>query len=405
MKVFDYAIFGGGASGLSLALAVLNSPLKDRSIVLIEKEAKDSNDRTWCYWTDQPSPYDPIRHAVWDEVRFVSEGIEKRIPLQAYRYQMLRGIDFYRYARSVLAGAPNVEIIQAEVGEVEEREEGVEFKLGEQQFRARWAFDSRFDPRQLPLDPSRQLMIQQHFEGWKVETEKPSFNPCRATLFDLRTSQQGGLTFFYILPFSERQALVEYTVFSCSLLEQEAYQAALQEYLDRSLGEVSYRVLDRESGVIPMTDYAFPRRLGKHRLAIGTRGGRVKPSSGYAFSRIQADSQAIVQSLLAQGNPFALPREQARRRFYDSLLLRILAYEPEKGKPIFEKMFTRNPIRRIFRFLDESSTLLEDILLIASLPPWPFLRALARYLREKLAGLASSNRRIRNKSLETKDSP
>jgi lycopene beta-cyclase len=47
-------------------------------------------------------------------------------------------------------------------------------------------------------------------------------------------------------------------------------------------------------------------------LAIGVNGGRIKPSTGYAFSRVQADSEAIVQSLLTHGHPFALPAGPAR---------------------------------------------------------------------------------------------
>jgi lycopene beta-cyclase len=297
---------------------------------------------------------------------------------------MLRGLDFYRHARQVLGEFPNIEMIRAEVQEVDETKDGLGFLAEGQQYRAHWVFDSRFDPKKFEFDPARHLMIKQHFEGWKVETVQAVFNPCTATLFDLRTDQQGGLTFYYILPFSERQALVEYTVFSCDLLEEEAYQASLQNYLDRILGEASYSVVHKENGVIPMTDFSFPRRLGERWLAIGTRGGRVKPSSGYAFARIQADSEAIVQSLLQHKHPFHLPKEQARRRFYDALLLRILAYEPEQARPIFEAMFTHNPIQRIFRFLDERSSLVEDLRIITSLPPMPFLRALRRYLKEKL---------------------
>jgi lycopene beta-cyclase len=384
LKIYDYAILGGGAAGLSLALALVNSPLADQSILVVEKEAKDNNDRTWCYWANQPSAFDAIRHAVWGEVRFTSHGLDKPIPLQPYRYQMVRGIDFYRHAREELARYPNVRRVQAAVDEVTEVEGGVRFWAGGEEFQARWCFDSRFDPQALRFDPQRYLTIRQHFEGWTVETDEPVFDPCQATLFDLRTEQRDGLCFYYVLPFTPHQALVEYTVFSCELLEEEEYRQALRAYLDQLLGAGKYRVLHTEEGVIPMTDYVFPRRLGKHRLAIGTRGGRVKASSGYAFTRIQADTRDIVRSLMKHQHPFDLPAGGPRRRFYDALLLEILAREPLAGRPIFEAMFTRNPIGRIFRFLDEQSSLLEDFLLIASLPPQPFLRALGRWARRSL---------------------
>jgi lycopene beta-cyclase len=384
VKKYDYAILGGGAAGLSLALALARSPLADRSILIVEKEAKDKNDRTWCFWTDQPSPYDAIRFAVWPDVRFVSTGVKKEISLQPYRYQMLRGIDFYQHAYQELQRLSNVDLVRAAVEEVWEADGAAHFHAGEHAYQAVWVFDSRFDPQSFPLNSPRHLYLKQHFEGWTIETEQPVFDPCTATLFDLRTEQREGLCFFYILPFGERQAMVEYTVFSCELLPEEEYQQILQQYLDQRLGQDQYRVLHKEAGVIPMTDYPFARRLGERRLAIGTRGGRVKPSSGYAFTRIQADTQAIVGSLLRHEHPFDLPGDGPRRRFYDALLLEILAYEPEQARPIFEAMFTRNPIARIFRFLDERSSLIEDIRLIASLPPFPFLRALLRYLKRRL---------------------
>ncbi len=57
---------------------------------------------------------------------------------------------------------------------------------------------------------------------------------------------------------------------------------------------------------------------------IGTKGGRVKPSSGYAFLRIQRQSAEIVQSLLQQGHPFHLSRPAPRYSLFDSLMLQVM---------------------------------------------------------------------------------
>ena len=59
---YDYAILGGGAAGLSLALALVRSPLKAGSILIVEKDAKNTNDRTWCFWSDVPTPLDRIAY-------------------------------------------------------------------------------------------------------------------------------------------------------------------------------------------------------------------------------------------------------------------------------------------------------------------------------------------------------
>ena len=48
---FDFIICGGGASGLLLLKALREDNYFDNySVLLIEKEVKNKNDRTWCFW-------------------------------------------------------------------------------------------------------------------------------------------------------------------------------------------------------------------------------------------------------------------------------------------------------------------------------------------------------------------
>jgi lycopene beta-cyclase len=186
------------------------------------------------------------------------------------------------------------------------------------------------------------------------------------------------MRFVYTLPFAENRALIEYTVFSACLLPSEEYDAGLRTYVEDRLGIRRYEIKHVEAGVIPMTDHAFPRRLGERVMSIGTKGGRVKPSTGYAFLRIQRDSAAIVQSLVKHHEPFDLPAQRGRFGLHDSILLNIMTRHPDDLKPIFTLMFRHNPVQRIFRFLDETISFTEEVRFIASLPPWRFLQALFR---------------------------
>jgi lycopene beta-cyclase len=150
----------------------------------------------------------------------------------------------------------------------------------------------------------------------------------------------------------------------------------MQVYIETVLGIQDYRILAEEEGILPLTDQPFPRRIGQRIMTIGTLGGRIKPSSGYAFLRIQQDSAAIVQSLLRVDHPFDVPPDSRRYRLYDSGLLQVMCHSGEQIKPIFSALVENNPIERVFRFLDGTASLWEDLLVMASLPPWPFLRAL-----------------------------
>jgi lycopene beta-cyclase len=113
-------------------------------------------------------------------------------------------------------------------------------------------------------------------------------------------------------------------------------------------------------------------------MTIGTLGGRVKPTSGYAFMRIQQDSAAIVKSLIRAGHPFDVPASSWFYRLCDALMLQIMLRQGAQIKPIFTAMFRNNPIEHIFRFLDEATSPWENLALMASLPPRLFLQAFFR---------------------------
>ena len=127
-----------------------------------------------------------------------------------------------------------------------------------------------------------------------------------------------------------------------------------------------------------MTDRPFNRRAGQHILAIGTKGGLVKPSSGYAFLRMQKDAAAIVNSLLTHGHPFDVPRSPWRYRLFDSIMLQVMYRQGHLMDRIFTNLFRNNSIHHIFRFLDETASFPENLRLLASLPPTPFIKALIR---------------------------
>ncbi len=319
--------------------------------------------------------FDPVVSRAWDRFRFSGEGFDKVLPLAPYRYKMIRGIDFYNYTLSALRGCPNVRFIQARVDRIEDGPEFAVVTANGQQFQGRWVFDSAFQPSDFQPDPARHHNIKQHFLGWEIETPQPAFDPQVMTLFDFRTPQRNAMRFIYILPYTSSRALVEYTLFSADLLSQQEYEEALRDYIETVLGIPEYAVHEVETGVIPMTDMPFPRRAGRRILNIGTKGGRVKPSTGYSFLRSQVDTQAIVRSLLAAGHPFDIPPDSWLFHYLDSIMLQLMYRRGGQMKQIFTDLFKNNPTPRLLRFLDETATLPEVLGVLGSVPPWPFLQA------------------------------
>jgi len=197
---------------------------------------------------------------------------------------------------------------------------------------------------------------------------------------DFTVSQKRGTAFMYVLPISSVQALVEYTLFTEKVLEQREYKTALQEYIGSKLNVREYSVTHEEVGVIPMTNYRFPRHEGKT-IHIGIAGGQAKGSSGYAFQFIQKRTEKIIRSLLQHNHPFT-PLSFSDKKFhlYDSVLLSVLHNRKLNGDEIFAGIFSRNSPERIFRFLDNESNIIEDIAIMGSVPGSVFLPAAVREL-------------------------
>jgi lycopene beta-cyclase len=372
---YDVIMAGGGAAGLSLAYHLAESPLSHLKMLIVDLDEKKSNDRTWCFWTDEPPHYPEIISKRWDAFYFYGEDFESRLDLAPYAYYMIRGIDFYTHTRSRLEAMPNVDFVTAKVDAVNDGENYAEVRVGDTSYRAEWVFDSLFLPGEFLPDFRSHHYLWQHFKGWFIRTDRPVFDPAAATFFDFRVQQKGVMRFMYILPQSETEALVEYTLFSAEILPDEEYISELDRYISGILGVHNYEILEEESGKIPMTDQPFPRRGGKRIMYTGTKGGRVKASTGFAFHRTQQDSAAIVSCLSEHGHPFHENLPPGRYGTFDSMLLQILYRQGESAKRIFTRLFARNPLTRILRFLNEEDGLWENLKLMYTVPWWPFIRA------------------------------
>jgi lycopene beta-cyclase len=381
MQHYDFIIAGGGCAGLSLAYRLVTSPLRDRSILIIDRDDKDQNDRTWAFWTDRPTPFQPVVLREWDRLRIITEEGEKFLPTAPWRYVMIRGDDWYRHIREMLARCPNVTWIKAPVKRIEDGPEGAVVWFDPDAHgpepvkpcRGTWVFDSMFNINAFRPAPSTRY-LQQHFKGWYIETPEDHFDVSAATLFDFRTPQEGELRFFYVLPTSPRSALVEYV--GLSLVD---FDTLLDRYIREVLGVRDYTVVSDEIGITPMTDHLFPRRAGAAVMNAGIQGGLAKPTTGYAYTRIQDDTAAIVASLCEYGQPFNVPpTSKAIYRWLDSVMLDVMRHEPTRLKATFQRMFSRNPGPRIFRFLDERASVGDALELILTLPKLPFVAGAAR---------------------------
>ena len=93
-NTYDYIIAGGGMAGLSLAFYLNQSSLRGKSILIIDRNAKNTNDRTWCFWEKGKSTFEEIIFKQWKGVWFYgTDNFSQFLDLQEY----LKVHHFYKY--------------------------------------------------------------------------------------------------------------------------------------------------------------------------------------------------------------------------------------------------------------------------------------------------------------------
>lgn len=384
---YDFIFLGTGCASLSIVMRMIKSgKFHHKKMLLIDKAPKTINDRTWCFWEKTPGFFEEIVYHKWNELFFKNEEESISLNLGNYQYKMVRGIDFYEKCFSIITLQDNIDIMYGEISFEESAGEFQTIKIDGKKL----ATDENtviFNSISRPSKKQKgKYYLLQHFKGWIIETKENFFNPSQATLMDFSVSQTHGTTFVYVLPISEKKALIEYTLFSEQLLPQKDYDDHLKKYLANISGLKEYKIIEEEFGIIPMTNENLPA-FKNGMYFIGTSGGATKPSTGYTFRFIQKQADQIVKELLTNGLPSKKRKIQKRFSFYDSTLLQILAEKKLAGKTIFSILFKKNPAFNIFKFLDNESSLKEELLILNSLPKKIFSKAgFIEFLKIKQGG-------------------
>jgi lycopene beta-cyclase len=368
MSDYDYIICGAGCAGLSLAHRLTDVVFKDKRILLLDKSPKTENDRTWSFWIDKSHRYDAIIHQQWDQINFYGDQNLYQLDISPYSYQSIRGIDFYKHTLEDIESCAHIEIRYEAVRDIAQSDRGrAKVSTTKKTYHGKMVFTSIVE--QFPAEDFH--FVWQHFKGWIIETEADGFDDRTATFMDFRIAQHGETRFCYVLPYAKNQALIEATIFSKERWEDTQYDPIIKSYISEYLNVASYKVIETEHGAIPMTTSRLNTMRPGAIIPIGTLNDSVKPSSGYAFVRIQEEADLIIEKL-KRGSSLAVKRT-GRFRWYDRTLLDVVIREKQSAKHIFSLMFQRNSPQAIFKFLGENSNLWEEIKIFWTLPFWPFL--------------------------------
>ena len=365
MQHYHYIFTGSGLSALMTVYEmILSEKFDDKTILLLDENPKKSNDRTWCFW-DKENNYDHLVSSEWKAAWFKNEDFEKRLNLNPYLYKKVMGLDLYAFIFDCISKENNITFIQQKVVAFEEKINYCTVTTESEHYNCQFVLNSIYNPNDVILQ-NQYPLLQQHFIGWFIKSKEAVFHKDCATFMDFSVAQKGNTRFMYVLPTSETEALIEYTLFSKDLLPKAEYELEIKNYIQK-LGITEFEIIEKEKGNIPMTCYPFWKKNTKNIVNIGTAGGWTKASTGYTFKNTTKKAKKLTQ-FLAEKKDLRNFHNRSKFWFYDLLLLDILDQHNFLGSSIFSALFKEGKPSLILKFLDEETSIWEDIQVIWKCP-------------------------------------
>jgi lycopene beta-cyclase len=380
---FDIVIVGGGLSGLALAAELARPEFSKLQVLVLEKRKNYIRDRTWSYWSASHRPahrYSHLERCRWSRwcvrddsaaARQAVRSVTKKGKTQTYC--SLDSDVFYLEAQHAISQSNhvtlrlNVMVRQIVGGDTP----SVEMTDGEV-IRASWVFDAR-----PPLRNEENILVQQ-FVGYEIKTDYDVFDPTTVELMHFHPSTRG-LHFFYVLPYSARNALVETTWISSASFKPN-FTSELAQFFANSLGCDKYELVYEEKGLLDLSLCDKTPSNSSHVVLLGRGAGILRRSTGYAFLDTLSHVEKIAVSLenhLIRGElknwvPIVF-RRRAIDEWMDTVFLKVLERDWAKGSLYFMELFRRLDADALVAFLSGKASWRERLLVSSALPTVPFV--------------------------------
>jgi len=375
IHVYDYVFIGAGASTILLLLSLeRNALLENKTILIADPDLKDQNDKTYCFWGNAQEPFiqniERIVSHRWNSFAVNQKLTEKTNNIE---YFHIKGIDLYQELNRIIQKF-NVTRTYIPVTELKENNDHTHVLSESETLLAKMVFDSR--PPNFHKPNNHQAHLFQSFVGFVVQLNHSNFNSTTIDLMDFNVPQNKNTQFMYVLPFGQNLALVELTRFGQNKITVDEAEPIIKDYVEQHYG--AFQLVDTEIGCIPMSSAEITTETPSQKIIkIGARAGAIKPSTGYAFKNMIKHSEAISQSILNNAK-IEIIEGSPRFQLYDRLLLKIIEKNHATATSIFETLFQKNPLALILKFLDEKTSIWEDIQIFRTLPFLTFMKALLK---------------------------
>jgi lycopene beta-cyclase len=331
--VYDYIFCGFGLSALVVLEELFDAGLDDgKNILIIDPQSDSKNDKTWCFWEQGAGKWDFALAKVWTRALFKNDTDSKDCLSDGMVYKMLDSQKLFGYMHSKIANKSNIKVCYEKVLAVNQHNQNAAVVTGENNYIGKQIFSSIYDKS--GVAQSKHPLLLQHFLGWYVKVSQSPFASDTAILMDFAIAQKESTRFMYVLPLSDEEFLIEFTLFSPELLRESAYELELKAYLEKC-GITHYEITKKETGIIPMTTFPFWRRNTANILHIGSAGGWTKSSTGYTFNNARTKAKRLIDFLKNDTVDFRQFHKTNRFYWYDRLFVDVLFWNNSIGYQLF----------------------------------------------------------------------
>jgi lycopene beta-cyclase len=376
---YDFIFAGKGASAALVLFELERRNLLDSKKILIVDLNKDSNDnKNFCFWTEEngqlKEKLEPFIEHTWHKIQ-LNNGKEEFLNPTSYNH--IPNSIVIEKANEILE-KHFAQVLVETVTETGTDNIGNFATIRGERIYGSCIFDSRTPV--LQKTECNQTTLFQSFIGWVVEFPNDILDVESFRMMDFNIEQNNFTQFVYVLPFSKNTALIEVTRFGKEIITASEAESILKDYIQNQFG--SFKKTGTEQGCIPMSNASLGNVESKTIINLGARNYCLKPSTGYAFKNMSSQAVEIAERIQTGQKTILTNRSheeatKGRFAFYDALLLIILNLWPNYGKVIFTQLFSKVETKLILKFLDEKTSVWEDIKIFSRLPIGIFLRALA----------------------------
>jgi lycopene beta-cyclase len=377
---YDIAIVGMGCAGSHLVLELLRQQT-GKKVIIIDDYSKKKQTKTWSFWEQSQGSWDHLIYKNWTKAWFKTKDETIELNVSPYVYKSIESHAFTAFAKAESENNSLFTFKDTLVNSIrldpKTRLNHITYNDASEQCTADLVLDSRIDTAF--FEDRKAVTLQQHFKGWIIETQTDCFDPEWFTMMDYSIIDPGTTSFTYVLPFSKRRALVEFTYFSKEIVDDATYDRFLKQYISEQLNIDDYKILEVERGIIPMTTYNFTQHNRDSHIKVGTAGGWVKPSTGYSFKSSETKARLLVDNYL-KGKPITQGMFPKKAEIYDATLLEVLYNRNDRGDQVFYTLYKKNNLPDLLSFLDEKTSIADDIRIMTPMTSVAFVSAFFKQL-------------------------